>query len=174
MARLLIASKLEKEIYVILFDVNKWKKKEIHNLLEFAETILPKSCEKRLAKQSLMALIIQFVQFLEINLSYVSLHFANNQSNKPFVPSSFTTGYLSTINSQEASMQARKLSKCFCVSSDIGLAKFTRLVSANAVNQTHATSSLSFVRLRRNRLIHGTTTRRLRVALPMTDIKAFV
>lgn len=25
-------------------------------------------------------------------------------------------------------MQARKLSKCFCVSSDIGLAKFTRLV----------------------------------------------
>lgn len=27
MARLLIASKLEKEIYVILFDVNKWKKK---------------------------------------------------------------------------------------------------------------------------------------------------
>lgn len=171
MARLLIASKLEKEIYVILFDVNKWKKKEIHNLLEFAETILPKSCEKRLAKQSLNALIIQF---LEINLSYVSLHFANNQSNKPFVPSSFTTGYLSTINSQEASMQARKLSKCFCVSSDIGLAKFTRLVSANAVNQTHATSSLSFVRLRRNRLIHGTTTRRLRVALPMTDIKAFV
>lgn len=172
MARLLIASKLEKEIYVILFDVNKWKKKKkIHNLLEFAETILPKSCEKRLTKQSLMALIIQF---LEINLSYVTLHFANNQSNKPFVPSSFTTGYLSTINSQEASMQARKLSKCFCVSSDIGLAKFTRLVSANAVNQTHATSSLSFVRLRRNRLIHGTTTRRLRVALPMTDIKAFV
>lgn len=50
MARLLIASKLEKEIYVILFDVNKWKKKKNTQSTRICRNNFAKELWKKIGK----------------------------------------------------------------------------------------------------------------------------